>query len=81
ALPSSEADRDAGGLNFPGKGDPDAWDFLYFSFVIGMTAQVSDVAVERADLRRLVLFHGVASFFYNTVLLALAVNVAVTLAH
>jgi uncharacterized membrane protein len=74
-------DRDAGGLNFPGEGDPGAWDFLYFSFVIGMTAQVSDVAVERPDLRRLVLFHGVASFFYNTVLLALAVNVAVTLAH
>ncbi|HEY1383786.1 MAG TPA: DUF1345 domain-containing protein [Dongiaceae bacterium] len=74
-------DRDAGGLNFPGEGDPGAWDFLYFSFVIGMTAQVSDVTVERSDLRRLVLFHGVASFFYNTVLLALAVNVAVTLAH
>jgi uncharacterized membrane protein len=72
---------DAGGLNFPGEGDPGAWDFLYFSFVIGMTAQVSDVAVERTDMRRLVLFHGVASFFYNTVLLALAVNVAVTLAH
>jgi uncharacterized membrane protein len=82
--PSPDAkprDRDIGGLNFPGEGDPGAWDFLYFSFVIGMTAQVSDVAVERSDLRRLVLFHGVASFFYNTVLLALAVNVAVTLAH
>ena len=74
-------DRDAGGLNFPGEGDPGAWDFLYFSFVIGMTAQVSDVVVERPDLRRLVLFHGVVSFFYNTVLLALAVNVAVTLAQ
>jgi len=74
-------DRDAGGLNFPGEGDPGAWDFLYFSFVIGMTAQVSDVVVERSDLRVLVLVHGVASFFYNTVLLALAVNVAVTLAH
>jgi uncharacterized membrane protein len=74
-------ERDTGGLNFPGEGDPGAWDFLYFSFVIGMTAQVSDVVVERSDLRRLVLFHGIASFFYNTVLLALAVNVAVTLAH
>src|SRR5262249_38520192 len=34
-----------GGLNFPGEGDPDYWDFVYFSFVIGMTSQVSDVAI------------------------------------
>jgi uncharacterized membrane protein len=79
---SSKADRrDAGGLGFPGSGEPGAWDFLYFSFVIGMTAQVSDVTVETANLRRLVLFHGIVSFFYNTVLLALAVNVAVAFAH
>lgn len=70
-----------GGLGFPGLGEPGAWDFLYFSFVVGMTAQVSDVSVTTAGMRRLVLFHGVLSFFYNTVLLALAVNVAVTLAH
>ncbi len=73
--------RDAGGLKFPGTEEPGAWDFLYFSFVIGMTAQVSDVAVETTGMRRLVLLHGVVSFFYNTVLLALAVNVAVTLAR
>jgi len=80
--PSERADpRDAGGLNFPGGGEPGAWDFLYFSFVIGMTAQVSDVTVQTAGMRRLVLLHGVVSFFYNTVLLALAVNVAVTLAR
>jgi uncharacterized membrane protein len=46
-----------------------------------MTAQVSDVAVETVGMRQLVLFHGIVSFFYNTVLLALAVNVAVTLAR
>jgi uncharacterized membrane protein len=73
--------RDAGGLKFPGTDEPDAWDFLYFSFVVGMTAQVSDVAVQAAGMRRLVLRHGVVSFFYNTVLVALAVNVAVTLAR
>jgi len=73
--------RDAGGLNFPGTAEPGAWDFLYFSFVIGMTAQVSDVTVQTAGMRRLVLAHGVVSFFYNTVLLALAVNVAVKLAR
>lgn len=79
---SQRADpRDAGGLNFPGTKEPSAWDFLYFSFVIGMTAQVSDVTVQTAGMRRLVLFHGIVSFFYNTVLLALAVNAAATLAR
>jgi uncharacterized membrane protein len=72
---------DAGGLDFPSTEEPGAWDFLYFSFVIGMTAQVSDVTVHAAGLRRLVLAHSIVSFFYNTVLLALAVNVAVTLAR
>lgn len=66
------------GLRFPGKGDPDAWDFLYASFTIGMTAQVSDVEVTNQALRRAVLLHGVASFFYNTGIIALAVNAAVT---
>jgi uncharacterized membrane protein len=66
------------GFAFPGKGDPDAWDFLYASFTIGMTAQVSDVNVTTRPLRRAVLVHGVASFFYNTGILALAVNAAVT---
>ena len=72
---------DAGGLDFPGSKEPAAWDFLYFSFVIGMTAQVSDVTVQSVGMRKLVLGHSVVSFFYNTVLLALAVNVAVTLAR
>jgi uncharacterized membrane protein len=67
----------AGGLDFPGMPEPGPWDFLYFSFVIGMTAQVSDVAVRSPALRRAVLAHGVASFLYNTVILALAVNAAV----
>jgi uncharacterized membrane protein len=73
--------RESGSLQFPGTREPGAWDFLYFSFVIGMTAQVSDVAVLTTGMRRLTLAHGVLSFFYNTVLLALAVNVAVTLAR
>lgn len=71
----------ARGLDFPGcPGDgkqgtePGPWDFLYFSFVIGMTAQVSDVAVSSAVLRRSVLGHGVLSFFYYTGIVALAVN-------
>ena len=72
---------DVGGLDFPGTKEPGAWDFVYFSFVIGMTAQVSDVTVHAAGMRRLVLAHAIVSFFYNTVLLALAVNVAVELAR
>ena len=70
------APRDAGGLEFPGNGEPDTWDFLYYSFVVGMTAQVSDVQVLTAQMRRLTLLHGIGAFFFNTVLLALAVNVA-----
>lgn len=72
------AAKEKGGLDFPGGEAPVAWDFLYFSFVIGMTAQVSDVVIVSAPFRRVVLAHSVASFFFNTVLLAFAVNVAVT---
>ncbi|HUC65532.1 MAG TPA: DUF1345 domain-containing protein [Stellaceae bacterium] len=68
------APQDRGGLAFPGEEQPDYWDFLYFSFVIGMTCQVSDVQVTSRPMRRLTLMHGVLSFFFNTVILALAVN-------
>ena len=64
------------GLNFPADDNPDYWDFVYFSFVIGMTCQVSDVAVESRLVRRTVAVHGVMSFFFNTALLALMVNIA-----
>jgi uncharacterized membrane protein len=72
--------NDEGDLDFPGKGDPGPWDFLYFSFVIGMTAQVSDVAVRTMPMRRAVLLHGMGSFFFNTVFIAMAVNAAVAMA-
>jgi len=65
-----------GGLNFPGDEPPDYWDFVYFSFVVGMTSQVSDVAVTSSALRRLVAAHGVISFIFNATLLALTVNIA-----
>jgi uncharacterized membrane protein len=64
-----------GGLIFPGGGDPNYYDFLYYSFVVGMTCQVSDVQISDSRLRRLTLGHGVLSFFFNTVILALAVSV------
>jgi uncharacterized membrane protein len=63
------------GLLFPGgRADPDYWDFLYFSFVVGMTCQVSDVQVATRFWRRLVLVHGIVSFLFNTVVLALCIN-------
>ncbi len=70
-----------GGLDFPGGELPDALSFLYFSFVIGMTAQVSDVTVTSNAMRRIVLVHGILAFFFNTVILATAINVVVSLGH
>lgn len=63
-----------GGLTFPGDPDPDYWDFLYFSLVIGMTSQVSDVAITSKVIRRMAAIHGVLSFFFNLTVLALTVN-------
>jgi uncharacterized membrane protein len=68
-----------GGLKFPDTDDgkeenPDYLDFFYFSFVVGMTFQVSDVQVTNKSVRRLVVFHGIVSFFYNVAVLALMVN-------
>jgi len=68
-----------GGLQFP-SGDEhdhaDYWDFVYFSFVIGMTAQVSDVGITDKTIRRTATAHGIISFIYNTALVALMVNIA-----
>lgn len=69
----------AGGLQFPGddpKEKPDYWDFVYFSFVIGMTAQTSDVGITDKIIRRTATVHGIISFVFNTALLALMVNIA-----
>jgi uncharacterized membrane protein len=74
-----EGDADSGGFAFPGGGDPGMWDFLYVGFGIGMTAQLSDVSVTSSAVRKAVLLHCITSFFLNTVILALAVNAAVTL--
>jgi uncharacterized membrane protein len=68
-----------GGLQFP-SGDEhdhaDYWDFVYFSFVIGMTAQVSDVGITDKTIRRTATVHGIISFIFNTALVALMVNIA-----
>lgn len=69
-------DEHAGGLIFPGEECPDYIDFAYFSFVIGMTSQVSDVAITSRQIRQLALVHGILSFGFNTVILALAISTA-----
>jgi uncharacterized membrane protein len=60
---------------FPGRKQmPDYFDFAYFSFVIGMTCQVSDVQITSRRMRRLTLVQSVLSFGFNTVILALLIN-------
>ena len=70
-----------GGLDFPETDEPGAYDFLYFAFVIGMTAQTSDVQITTTDMRRINLLHAVVSFFFNTVLVAAAVNAVVSMGN
>ncbi len=65
----------AAGLRFPGVDEPDYFDFAYYSFVIGMTSQVSDVAVTSAHMRRATLAHSVLSFIFNIAVLAMSINV------
>lgn len=72
--------KPVGGLDFPGTERPSAYDFLYFSYIIGMTAQTSDVEITATDMRKINLLHSVVSFFFNTVLVAAAVNAVVSLA-
>ena len=66
--------KDAGGLIFPGDQPPNYFDFAYFSFVVGMTCQVSDVQITSRRMRRITLVHSVLSFGFNTLILALLIN-------
>ena len=72
-------DDRTGGLEFPGNEEPDYWDFLYYSLVVAMTAQVSDVQITSKTIRRLTTVHGVVAFFFNVTVLALTVNIVSTL--
>lgn len=73
--PPQGGDQSARGLAFPGGGEPDYLDFLYYATVVGMTSQVSDVTVHGRRMRRLTMVHGLLSFGFNLVVLAMAVNV------
>jgi uncharacterized membrane protein len=67
------------GLDFPGTPEPDYVDFAYFSFIIGMTSQVSDVQITSSIMRRLALLHGMLSFIFNTIIIALTINIMASL--
>lgn len=67
--------RNGGGLDFPNEPTPDFGDFTYFAFVIGTTFATSDVTVTTRRMRWIVLGHSVAGFFYNAVVIAVAIEV------
>jgi uncharacterized membrane protein len=75
----TDPSQEAGGLVIPGDVRPDYMDFAYFSFVIGMTFQVSDIYITSGHIRKLALLHGLLSFLFNTVIVALTINEVVNL--
>ena len=70
-----ESPEHKGGLRFPGDREPDYMDFAYYSFVVGMTSQVSDISVTTRHMRRLTLIHGVLAFVFNIAILAMSINI------
>ena len=75
--PAEKGDRQ--GLIFPGEADADYWDFLHFALIIGVANQTADIQISSQRLRRLATLHSLVAFLFNTVILALAVNIAVNL--
>lgn len=71
-----EEDDVIGGLKFPGDEPPDYWDFLHFAIVIGVASQTADIAFTSRRLRHIGTVHGLISFLFNTVVLALTINLA-----
>ncbi len=68
-----------GGLEFPGGARPSYFDFAYFAFTIGMCFQTSDVCISSTQIRRATLLHALVSFAYNTLILALVLNLVFAL--
>ena len=69
----------AGGLEFPDDGAPDYWDFIYFSFTLGICYGTSDVQIKSRMLRRMALMQVVLSYSFSTILIALVINAISTL--
>ena len=64
----------AGGLSFPGVEAPDYWDFLHFAIIIGVASQTADIAITDQTLRRLSTVHSLIAFVFNTLIIALTIN-------
>lgn len=71
----AEDGGDSGGLDFPESTEPNYWDFLYFSFTLGMTFQTSDVAITATAMRQPVIVQSLAAFIFNIGVLAFSINV------
>ena len=67
--------KDSGGITVPGSDEPDYWDFVYFSFTLGMTFQTSDVEITARNIRRVVIGQCLAAFVFNIGVLAFTINV------
>jgi uncharacterized membrane protein len=67
-------------LTFPGDNKPDYWDFFYFATSFGAASQTSDIVINTKSMRRLTTLHAIVSFFFNTMVLALTINLAASLA-
>jgi uncharacterized membrane protein len=72
--PDTGGRLDRGGLGFPGGEPPDYWDFVHFAVIIGVACQTADISFTAKTLRRIGTLHGVLSFVFNTVVLALTIN-------
>ena len=79
AVPAEKGKGDRRGLIFPGESEADYWDFLHFSLIIGVASQTADIQISSRKLRRIATVHSLIAFVFNTVILALAVNMAVSL--
>ncbi|WP_296174549.1 DUF1345 domain-containing protein [uncultured Brevundimonas sp.] len=77
--PAEKGKGDRRGLIFPGESEADYWDFLHFSLIIGVASQTADIQISSRRLRRIATVHSLIAFVFNTVILALAVNMAVSL--
>lgn len=69
------ATLEQGGLDFPGGGPPNYWDCVHFAVVIGVASQTADIALTSQRMRRIGTVHGVVAFSFNTVTLALTINI------
>ena len=74
--PANDARSRSGGLIFPGEDEPDYWDFLHFALIIGVANQTADIQIADRRMRRVSNFQSLIAFAFNTVILALGVNLA-----